>query len=226
MEKEFIQSIKRIVALTSSITVPATTILVGVFFTTIFETTAVASSSSYPQIPENLALNSETNQLVRINQVIEPSEIAWPVDDNRVKALRRFFEKYNSPLLDNAETFVITADKHGVDYKILPAISCAESTCGKFLPTGSHNPFGWGVRDAYNYIGFDSYDEAITEIGKGMDEIYFKKGRTEISTIAPVYNPVTPDHWTRNVSWFANQIAEIEEELNLEDNMHRTISVL
>lgn len=203
---------KRILALTTSISFPATIILIMVFYASIVEQTALAASLDYPQIPSNLELNHNDNNLVKLY----PNDPGYPATlDKRVIVLRKFFEKYNSPLIEHASTFVEVADRHGIDYKILPSISCAESTCGKFLPTGSFNPFGWGVQDKYNYIGFESYDEAIVEVGRGMDEIYFSKGRTDIYSIAPVYNPVTPQHWAKNVTWFSQRIEEIENEENM-----------
>ena len=62
---------------------------------------------------------------------------------NRKEALSKFFEKYNSPLKENVDTFIEEADKFGIDYRIIPSISCMESTCGKFLIKNSYNPFGW-----------------------------------------------------------------------------------
>ena len=64
---------------------------------------------------------------------------------NRKEALTKFFEKYKSPLAKNVDTFIETADKYGIDYRLIPSISCMESTCAKVLIEGSYNPFGWGI---------------------------------------------------------------------------------
>ncbi len=124
---------------------------------------------------------------------------------DRVAILENFFDKYNSPLKGNAETFVKVADEYGIDYKLLPSISCMESTCGKFLIEGSHNPFGWGVY-GNQYIAFENYDEAIQTVGEGLHKNYFSKGLDTTYEIAPVYTPPNSHNWYRGVSWFEKQI--------------------
>jgi len=126
---------------------------------------------------------------------------------DRVKALKSFFQKYNSPLVSNVETFIKVADLYDIDYKILPAISCIESGCGKHLIPNSYNPFGWGK----GRIIFSSFDEAIEKVGKGLNQIYLSRGLTTVEKIAPVYNPPSPVTWTQKVNYFINQISEFEK---------------
>ncbi len=127
---------------------------------------------------------------------------------DRVKTLQNFFKKYNSPLELNAETFIKVADQYNIDYKILPAIACVESTCAKFYIKENYNPFGWGS----GKIQFSSFDEAIEKIAKGLDEIYLSKGRDTIETIAPVYNPPSPTTWTKSAYYFISQMEEVSVE--------------
>ena len=127
---------------------------------------------------------------------------------DRVVVLEKFFEKYNSPLKDSAETFVNTADKYGIDYALLPSISCQESTCGKFLIQDSYNPFGWGVY-GNQHVAFESYDQAIEKVGEGLYKGYFSKGLDELHEIAPIYTPPSNGSWFRGVSYFSNQIGDI-----------------
>lgn len=127
---------------------------------------------------------------------------------NREEALAAFLTKYNSPLTPSAKTFVEVADKYSIDYRILPAISCIESGCGKHLIQGTYNPFGWGK----GTIKFESYDHAIIRVGQGLDEIYLRRGLTTVEKIAPVYNPPSPDSWTSKVNYFMNQIRKYELE--------------
>ena len=120
---------------------------------------------------------------------------------DRVQILEEFFKKYNSPLKDNAETFVKTADRYGLDYRLLPAISCVESTCGKYLIKETHNPFGWGG----GHIYFSSYDEAIERVGKGLYDIYISRGLDTVEKIAPVYAPPSTT-WSSKIRIFMDQI--------------------
>src|ERR1035437_9299144 len=61
--------------------------------------------------------------------------------DSRVRILREFLEKYNSPLVSYASTFVENADKYNLDWKLVAAISGVESTFGREIPNNSFN--GW-----------------------------------------------------------------------------------
>lgn len=64
------------------------------------------------------------------------SEITFNVEFkkvNRKEALEKFFDKYDSPLKANVDTFIKVADSYEIDYRLIPSISCMESTCGRFL---------------------------------------------------------------------------------------------
>lgn len=131
---------------------------------------------------------------------------------DRVKVLENFFDKYKSPLKDNAKTFVDVADKYGIDYKLLPAISCMESSCGKKLIANSYNPFGWGIYGR-NAIYFNNYDDAIETVGKGIAEKYISRGFDSVKKIAPIYTPPNSNHWESGVSYFIAKIGEEEVRL-------------
>jgi hypothetical protein len=136
-------------------------------------------------------------------------EIARSRED-RVEALESFFDALNSPLKANAGTFVDVADKYNMDYKLLPAISCMESSCGRFLIEGSFNPFGWGIYGD-NAIYFESYDEAIETVAKGINENYIAKGLNTPEKIAPVYTPPNYVNWRNGVTYFINKIDSFKQ---------------
>lgn len=61
--------------------------------------------------------------------------------DHRCDALAKFFKKYSSPLGKYAGDFILAADKHHLDFRLLPSISMVESSGGKYYSSG--NIFGW-----------------------------------------------------------------------------------
>jgi len=130
--------------------------------------------------------------------------------EDRIEALERFFDEFKSPLKANAETFVDIADKYNMDYKLLPAISCMESSCGKKLIEGSFNPFGWGIYGT-NAIYFKSYDEAIEIVAKGINENYIAKGLNTPEKIAPIYTPPNYVNWRNGVTFFINKIDDFKQ---------------
>lgn len=127
---------------------------------------------------------------------------------DREKVLKEFFSKYKSPLIDHTDTFIDVADKHGLDFRLLPAISCIESSCGKKLIPDSYNPFGWGIY-GNNVLKFKSYDEAIETVGEGLKKNYIAKGFDTPEKIAPIYTPPGHKNWLRSVNFFVGEINKL-----------------
>jgi hypothetical protein len=154
---------------------------------------AVAINIVSNTISDRNSVELLTKELVRAEQV------------NKVRMLEKFFEGYKSPLKAHSETFVLVAEKYGLDYRLLPAISCQESSCGKQLIEGSYNPFGWGIYGS-NAIYFENYDEAIETVGKGLKENYLDKGFDTPQKIAPIYTPPSKGSWLYGVTFFMEKI--------------------
>src|ERR1700694_4821648 len=49
-------------------------------------------------------------------------------EDKRVEILKQFFSKKDSPLANYSKFFIETADKYGLDWTLMPAISGMESS--------------------------------------------------------------------------------------------------
>ena len=67
------------------------------------------------------------------------------------------------PLFGTGMTFVLVAEKYGLDWRLLPAIAIRESSGG--TAACGHNPFGWGSCKLHN---FGSYEQAIEALGKNL----------------------------------------------------------
>jgi len=154
------------------------------------------------------AVFASTDALVSSKEVKNSYSVEYK-KVNRRAALTKFFEKYNSPLVENVDTFIETADKYGIDYRLIPSISCMESTCAKVLIEGSYNPFGWGIYGS-NVTYFKNYDEAIKTVGEGLNKGYFAKGFDTIEEIAPIYTPPNHSNWKNGVTFFMNEISKSE----------------
>jgi hypothetical protein len=61
--------------------------------------------------------------------------------DPRLLKLKNFFEERESPLTRLSRDFLIAADRHGLDWRLLPSISIVESGGGKAYR--NNNIFGW-----------------------------------------------------------------------------------
>ena len=123
-------------------------------------------------------------------------------EDKRVEILRAYLESKNSPLAENAETFVEVADEYGLDYRFLPAITGIESNFGQVQLENSYNPFGWGG----GYIYFESFEEAIRIVGFELYERCVKQGADTPAEIGPSYCPPNYLRWITAVEGFMGEI--------------------
>ncbi|MDP2585753.1 MAG: hypothetical protein Q8P29_02645 [Candidatus Levybacteria bacterium] len=131
---------------------------------------------------------------------------ALEASDSRVRILREFLEKYNSPLVPFAGTFVETADKYDLDWKLVAAISGVESTFGQQIPYESFNGWGWGIYGD-NMIRFSSWNEGIETISQGLRTKYIDKwGAQDVYEIGRFY--AASPTWAQRVEYFMNSIEE------------------
>ncbi len=121
--------------------------------------------------------------------------------DYRVENLRKYLDKYNSPLSLYAEEFVTYADANGLDYRLVPAITGVESTFGKHIPTDSYNAYGW----ANGEYSFTSWQDSIAHVSEVLKISYIDKGAPTIAKIAKRYAPPSTT-WGHNVSYFVGKI--------------------
>jgi hypothetical protein len=124
--------------------------------------------------------------------------------DSRAKILSNFLKQYDSPLTPFASDFIDMADKYGLDWKLVAAISGVESTFGKQIPPYSYNAWGWGVYGD-NVIRFKSWDEGISTISQGLRERYMDQwGGEDIYKIGAMY--AASSAWPGHVEYYMNQI--------------------
>ncbi len=121
--------------------------------------------------------------------------------DKRPIKLEKFLESYNSPLAEYAEVFIETADKYGLDWKLVPAITGVESTFGKQIPANSYNAYGW----ANGAFSFESWEQSIDIVSKALKEKYVDRGLDTPYKMGPVYAPPSQT-WAYKVIYFMNKL--------------------
>lgn len=148
---------------------------------------------------------SEISSLLALQEKDPTSEKTllkeFETNDIRVANLKFFFRKYNSILYDHAETFVKRADENQFDYRLLPAIAMQESNLCKYIYENSHNCWGWGIY-GNKVTRFDSYDEAVDTISRGIKKYYIDKGLTTPEEIMKKYTPPSDGSWAYGVNTF------------------------
>ena len=121
--------------------------------------------------------------------------------DARPEIVKQYLEYYNSPLVPYAHLLVQTADKYELDFRLIPAIAQQESNLCKIIPPGSYNCWGWGIHSKGS-LGFDSFEEGIETVSKGVKEEYLNKGYSTVEEIMSKYTPMSNGSWANGVNQF------------------------
>jgi hypothetical protein len=118
--------------------------------------------------------------------------------DPRLSALRDFFERCACPIVKDSDAFLAAADRHGLDWRVLPSIAFLESTGGKYQKGG--NPLGWGS----GKIKFGSTRQAIHHVAERLARapIYAQK---DLVGKLKQYNPANKQ--------YAAAVMEVMEQL-------------
>jgi hypothetical protein len=127
--------------------------------------------------------------------------------DPRLVALSRFLEAKDSPIQHLAEDFLIVADRHGLDWRLLPSIAFLESSAGK--THRNNNIFGWNNANT----PFPSVRAGIHYVGErlGTSEIY--RGKSLREKLA-LYNPY--DHYAPAVLRVAETLSRMEADARVQ----------
>jgi hypothetical protein len=109
-----------------------------------------------------------------------PSTAAEYRNDPRLETLRRFFQESDCPALVFSPEFLKAADRHNLDWRLLPSISLVESGGGREVR--NNNLFGWGG------IVFTSVTAGIHDVADHLanSKLYRDK---DLDQILKVYNP-------------------------------------
>lgn len=126
--------------------------------------------------------------------------------DARAERVRQYLEYYNSALEPFSQVLVEASDYYNLDWRLLTAIAQQESNLCKWIPSGSHNCWGWGIHSE-GTLGFTSYEEGIWTVAKGLKEEYIDKGLKTPEEIMSKYTPLSKGSWAEGVSKF---MAELE----------------
>jgi hypothetical protein len=103
--------------------------------------------------------------------------------DLRIDKLKTFFASYGCPTPHHALDYVQAADAFQVDYRLLPAISLLESTCGT---NGRLNNY-WGWNSAHS--AFDSVPAGIAFVTSQLAAGHPYRNKTLEQKLF-TYNPV------------------------------------
>jgi hypothetical protein len=105
--------------------------------------------------------------------------------DSRAPRLEKFLRSYNCPAPLLTSEYLAAADEYDIDYRLLPALSVRESTCG--LHARLNNRWGWNSAQT----GFATLAHGIRFIAHELAFGRYYRGKT-LDQKLQVYNPVLP----------------------------------
>lgn len=152
-------------------------------------------------------LNIQFLPLEEVEKVLQDQEyeiLYINTDSNfeqKVKNIERYMGARNAPLEHQAEYMVIMANKFGIDYRLVPAISIIESSGGEHLYR-RFNAWGWGGAEGF---AFENWEHSIYVVSRGMGG-YYSMGLDTPKKMAPRYNPHTPNEWGAKVKMVMERI--------------------
>lgn len=123
--------------------------------------------------------------------------------------IREVLERKKSPLAGEVDAFIDACTTYDIDCYLLPSIAGLESSYGKHLMPGSHNPFGWGG----GHIYFESWSEAFHAVARGLKHNYIDRGAETIEEIGPIY--AASPTWAVRVRSIRTQFEELEADKKL-----------
>lgn len=135
-------------------------------------------------------------------------ESLFTLSDPRQLIVKNYLHLYSSPLEPYAQYLVDTADKYGLDYRLLPAIAQQESNLCKKIPEQSHNCWGFGIYGD-NVVRFSSYTRAIDTVAKTLKYQYIDRGLDTPEEIMAKYTPPSAalgGPWAKAVTRFLTDL--------------------
>lgn len=137
------------------------------------------------------------------NGIVEANAVG---DDARPILIRKYLEKYKSPLAPYSDLIFQLSKTYDYDYYWIVAIAQQESNLCKKIPEDSHNCWGYGIHKN-GTLKFDSYELALKSYAEYLKREYFDKGLNTPELIMKKYCPSSNGSWAYGVNHF---IAEME----------------
>ena len=124
------------------------------------------------------------------------------INKEQVRKIQEYLSRRGAPLAAEARTFVEIADKYGLPYNLMPAISVIESGGGLH----NYRPYNYaGMGGQSNAYVFSSYEQAIETHASIIKKGYFDKGAVTPELMEPYYCYQCPT-WGEKVQGVMNAI--------------------
>lgn len=124
--------------------------------------------------------------------------------DGKAAIIQQYLARHHSPLAPYAQKIVDEAEKYGLDWRLTTAICMVESNCGKNIPVGSYNAWGWAIHSTYTKH-FETWESAVETVTHGLKTDYIDSGLVTPEQIMTRYCPLSiakGGSWAKSVEYF------------------------
>lgn len=139
-------------------------------------------------------------------QTTENIKTAIQTGDARPVIINLYLEHYNSPMAGYGDLIIELAEQYNVDPYLFIAIAQQESNLGKKMPSDDcYNAWGYGIHSR-GTLCFNSWEEGIETVMKGLSEKYLERGLEEPEEIMAIYTPLSNGSWANGVNQFVEEL--------------------
>ena len=194
--------------------------------------TIIILSLSYNYFLKNNKNNQEPvvlNQILENHQLIDSAPTGQSVqsvvesEDARPELIAKFLERHSSPMQPYAEygqKLVEIADRHGLDFRLLPAIAMQESNlCRVTNPQAPNNCLGFGIHSR-GTLDFESYEAGFERAARELKQNYIDQGLDTVSLIESKYAPSSDGSWANSVNQWMAEIRYDDRELGRSEKIN------
>jgi len=125
--------------------------------------------------------------------------------DARPILIRKYLEKYKSPLLPYSDLIFKLSETYGFEYYWILAIGQQESNLCKKIPEESYNCWGYGIHKS-GTLRFENYELALKSFAEYLKREYFDKGYDTAEKMMTKYCPSSNGSWAYGVNHFIEEI--------------------
>lgn len=125
--------------------------------------------------------------------------------DARPLIIKRYLEKYKSPLAPYSDLIFDLSQVYGFEYYWIVAIAQQESNLCKKIPQDSYNCWGYGVHSK-GTLRFDDYETALKSFAEYLAREYFDKGLDTPELMMSKYCPHSNGSWAYGVRQFIEEM--------------------
>lgn len=131
-------------------------------------------------------------------------------EDSKIQelAIKNVLTRYNSPMAEEADNFMLVANTLELNPYMLPSIAGVESGFGRVLIDGTYNPFGWNVGRTYFY----DWSDGIAKVGYALKFKYFERGAEDMHDVGRIYAGGSTT-WAPKVLTYMEKFEKEEERI-------------